>query len=146
MGLRSGLNLGFSKSYISAGLHQIFMKFFLVTLLWHESLGYFMVHVRTTHHFWEKRHGWNHGNPKMPLSLALFSDTGGISAMDQWKNLAMGLVQAFFWLFSQNSRTKISKLKPIYGKTQGFYLVTMTSSIVKINQNSRIYGKTQGFY
>ena len=52
----------------------------------------------------------------------------------------------FFLLFSQNLRTKISKLKPIYGKTQGFYLVTMTSSKVKIDQNSRIYGKTQGFY
>ena len=28
----------------------------------------------------------------MPLSLALFSDMVGISAMDQRKNLAMGLV------------------------------------------------------
>ena len=28
----------------------------------------------------------------MPLSLALLSDMGGISAMDQKKNLAMGLV------------------------------------------------------
>ena len=28
----------------------------------------------------------------MPLSLALFSDMVGISAMDQMKNLAMGLV------------------------------------------------------
>ena len=92
MGLRSGLNLGFSKSHISAGLHQIFMKFFLVTLLWHESLGYFMVHVRTTHHFREKRHGSNHGNPKMPLSLALFSDMVGISAMDQRKHLRIGLL------------------------------------------------------
>ena len=51
-----------------------------------------MVHIRTTHHFREKRHGCNHENTKMPLSLALFSVMVGISGMDQRKHLRIGLL------------------------------------------------------
>ena len=35
-------------------------------------------HVSAPHHFWEKIHGWNHGNQKMPIFLAMFSDVVGI--------------------------------------------------------------------
>ena len=67
-----------SESFISAVPYQNFMKFFLVTLLWQKSIWYFMVHVWAPHQFWENEHGQNHGNPKMPLSLASSSDVAGI--------------------------------------------------------------------
>ena len=81
MALRKSRILAFSKSHISAALQQIFMKNFLGTLLWQKSKWYFMVHVLTPHQFWEKKHGWNHGNPKMALSLPLISQMVGIWAM-----------------------------------------------------------------
>ena len=71
-----------------AELHEMFFGDSPITTLNSILPG----HVSAPRRFWEKRHGWNHGNPKMPLSLALFSDMVGISAMDQRKNLAMGLV------------------------------------------------------
>ena len=82
-------------------LHEIFFGDSPFTTL--NSI--FPGHVRTTHHFREKRHSWNHGNPKMPLSLALFSDMVGISAMDQRKILFIGLVWfpiQIFGIFQSN--------------------------------------------
>ena len=78
-GKRPKLWLSESHTYLSSPmseLHEIFFGDSPITTL--NSI--FPGHVSAPHRFWEKRHGWNHGNPKMPLSLALFSDMVGISA------------------------------------------------------------------
>ena len=84
--LKEGQNWDFSKSYISAALCQNFMKFFLVTLLWHISNVLFMVHIREPLQIWEKRHGWNLENPKLAPSLAFILEMVGISDLDHNKS------------------------------------------------------------
>ena len=90
----------FRVSYLSSPmseLHEIFFGDSPIPTL--NSI--FPGHVSAPHRFWEKRHGWNHGNPKMPLSLALFSDMVGISAMAIRSHWKIGLVwfPTEFWNF-----------------------------------------------